>query len=214
MCSPAPTRGPASPRSGGPRFGRGTRLPASPARPLPRLAHRGPRRPPGPSYGPPSGPRRESDQRPPSSEGSSLGLRRPLRPPVVSTSRPRLSRPPPFLRLPASPVTSPHGGAPQAAPRVPAPGASFPLTGRGSPPPVSRPLRPGSLLPTLPSSLRLHSFSRAGSARGNLPPPVPRSLPGHPSPPFLPPHCDSSAVSVPAACQLFLAWSVQFMPPR
>ena len=151
----------------------------------------------------------------PSSGGQGLGLRRPFRPPVVSASPSRLVQSPPTLsRAPCiptrSPLPSPLAGAPpRFPPPSPAPGGLRPLSADpGSPPPVSRP-QPGLRLPASPSlSASIHSPGPALGHAGSLPPPYPRSLPGHPLSPLSnppPPPPIPQPVSVPAACQLFLA---------
>lgn len=103
---------------------------------------------------------------------------------------------PPSHPVPSSFSTgrrAPSAPAPESRSRVPPP----PRPGPGlSPTSFSARPSPGSFSPPLPASLRLHSFSRAGS-RPSKPPPVPPSpprAPPSPSPPP-PPPADSSAPS-------------------
>lgn len=101
---------------------------------------------------------------------------------------------PPSHPVPSSFSTgrlAPSAPAPESRSRVPPP----PRPGPGlSPTSFSARPSPGSLSPPLPASLRLHSFSRAGS-RPSQPPPVPPPPPR--APPLLlpPPPADSSAPS-------------------
>lgn len=136
---------------------------------------------------------------------------RPLRPPqllplLLASSGPL---PPPSQAPPsptASPLLSPLAGAPpRLPPPSPAPGAPAP-----SPRPRALPhqfLGPGSLpLPAFPR-LSPPPFILPGPAHGHAGRPLyPRSFPGHPLSPLLHPLLPiPQPVSVPAACQLFLA---------
>lgn len=146
---------------------------------------------------------------PPSSSVWALASSTPCDPLLAPASPSSLlqSAPTPFTSSPyphpvASPFftgrRAPSAPAPECHSRVPPP----PFPGPGlSPTSCSAP----ALAPS-PASLRLHSFSRVPLSATPAAPPSPRSLPGHPLSPILqPPPPIPQPVSVPAACQLFLA---------
>ncbi|CAM9965630.1 unnamed protein product, partial [Rangifer tarandus platyrhynchus] len=210
---PGPARG------GGPRA-QSRYPPPGPARPghspaSPIAAHLGSL---DPSCGPtPRDPSPRSFRRPPPPAGvRALASAAPFDPLWLRLLLPDLANPlPPFHELPASPPGPrflPHRPARPlgSRPRVLLPGASAPSPRtRALPHQLLGPSR-GSLCPPLPASLRLHSFSRAGSRPRRQPPPaVPPQPPRAPplSPFFAPPPPPPipQPVSVPAACQLFLA---------
>ncbi|XP_043756554.1 WAS/WASL-interacting protein family member 3-like [Cervus elaphus] len=199
---PGPARG------GGPRA-RSRYPPPGPARPghspaSPIAAHLGSL---DPSCGPtPRDPSPRSFRRPPPPAGVwASASAAPFDPLWLRLLLPDSSNPlPPFHELPASPPGPrflPHRPARPlgSRPRVLLPGASAPSPRtRALPHQLLGPSR-GSLCPPLPASLRLHSFSRAGSRPRRQPPPaVPPQLPRAPplspfSPPPPPPPADSSA---------------------